>query len=555
VEQASARAQSSDSLDLLRQAHAAQREFERVRRSHLPYELGVRQKNCDERIGRYCYWYEPMVESAPAEVAPVRVARESLLVALQDAHQQLPGDGWITGQLVRYLAEEGFSDSAIATARSCTGLPWWCHALEGLARHRAHDYQGAEAAFSRALREMPAAERCAWTDLGPLLGDGERLYRSRSCTARDSVNERIWWLARPLYSRPGNDLETEHYSRHTMALLLQYSATPDGGSWGDDRRRLGVRFGWPTHWSKREEPGALEPFWILGHEPGPSFWLFPAPALTEPWSDQTETRWDAYQERPPSRYAPPYATGFVSIERVQFARFARRDTTLTVAVFDLASDSIFATHPADARLAVARDPATPILVGRIFPATPRAVLSVRSAWRPAVLSLEALGVDTPWVARRRAMAPLDPGGSQPTISDLLLFAPTDLLPRSLEATLPAALSGSVVRRGQRLGLFWEMYQESDSAATIEIAVTPKAGSKGEAPYPIGRPSCPFALESPVRLRWVEERRTRPIGPARSVALDLGSLSEGRYVVTIQLSWGSRVHGCSSREFRVASSNR
>ena len=169
-----------------------------------------------------------------------------------------------------------------------------------------------------------------------------------------------------------------------------------------------------------------------------------------------------------------------------------------------------------------------------------------------MLSLEALGVDTPWVARRRAMAPPDPGGLQPTISDLLLFAPSDPLPRSLDATLPAALSGSVVRRGERLGLFWEIYEESDSAVTVEIAVTPKEGPKGDGPYPIGRPSCPFAAQSPVRLRWVEERSTRPVGPARSVALDLGSLSQGRYVVSVELSGASRVHGCSSREFGVAS---
>jgi hypothetical protein len=545
---------ASDSLDLLRHARAAQRDFERIRRVHLPHQLGTRRRDCDERIGRYCYWYEPFTESAPAEAKPIRAAREQLLGDLRSAHERLPGDGWISGQLVRYLDEQGLTDSAVVTARSCRTTPWWCHALEGYARHQAHDYEGADTAFHRALQEMPADERCAWSDLKPLLADGER-YQLGACALADSLQQRIWWLARPLYSRPGNDLETEHYSRHTMALLLQDAATPDGGSWGTDRRRLGVRFGWPTHWSRTEEPGATQPLTILGHEPGPSFWLFPVPALLEPWSDPTEVRWDPGRERPPSRYAPPYATGFEPIERVQFARFGQSDTTLSVAVFDLTSDAVFDTHPADVRLALARNPATPVVVGRVLLATPRSALSVRTPWRPAVLSLEAVGVDTPWVARRRAMAPADPGGSPPILSDVLLFVPTDPLPESLPAALPAALAAPVVQRGRRLGLYWEMYEESDSSSAVEIAVTPLAAPKSEGPNPVGRPSCPFARQSPVRLRWVEEPGTRPRGTGRSVAVDLRSLSPGRYVVTVQLSWASRARGCSSREFQVISEPR
>jgi hypothetical protein len=45
-----------------------------------------------------------------------------------------------------------------------------------------------------------------------------------------------------------------------------------------------------------------------------------------------------------------------------------------------------------------------------------------------VLSLEVVGVDTPWVARRRVMTPLAPGGWPPVVSDILLFAPAEVLP-------------------------------------------------------------------------------------------------------------------------------
>jgi hypothetical protein len=209
-----------------------------------------------------------------------------------------------------------------------------------------------------------------------------------------------------------------------------------------------------------------------------------------------------------------------------------------------------AAHPADVRLAVARDPATPVVVGAVSAATPRGALSVSSLWRPAVLSLEAVGVDTPWVARRRVMTAADPGGLPPLVSDLLLFATAGGLPESLQATLSAALPVPVVKRRQRVGLYWEMYQEPDSAASVEIAVTPMRSHKDERPYPVGRPWCPFAVQSPVKMRWLEQPTARHRGVARAVALDLRRLSPGRYFITLQVSEGGKARGCSSREVQV-----
>jgi hypothetical protein len=160
-------------------------------------------------------------------------------------------------------------------------------------------------------------------------------------------------------------------------------------------------------------------------------------------------------------------------------------------------------------------------------------------------------VDVPWVARRRAMTAPAPGGLPPVVSDILLFAPAEVLPESLEAVLPAALGAPVVQVGQRVGLYWEMYEAPESKAPVEIAVTAMKGRwKGDAPYPVGRPWCPFPGESPVRLRWREDPGARPSGAGRAVALDLRSLSRGRYVITIQVSVAGQPRGCSSREIRV-----
>jgi hypothetical protein len=545
-----ARAQSSDSLDVLRHARHAQRDFEQFRRANLHTELDGGSHPCEERIGRFCYWYDPF-SRRPPESEAIQRERARLLRELTDAGGRLPGDDWIVGQRVRYLVEHSRADLAIVLTKACRGTRWWCDALEGFARHAGRDYEGADHAFHRALSGMQANQRCTWTDLSRLLR-GARLYRAVSCAERIAVEERIWWLAQPLYSRAGNDLRTEHYARQTMALLLEHAETPYRLGWGADMRELIVRFGWPTHWSRSfDRPASLEPPPVVGHDPSPSFWFFPTPAITEPRTDLTGIRWEPTMERPPARYSPPYATGFAPIMQVQFARFHRGDTTLTMAAFDLTSDSVFAKYPADVLLAVARDPATPVIVGRASPAGPLGVAVVRSGWRPAVLSLEAVGMKTGWVARRRVMAPPDSAGVTPVLSDILLFAPQDVLPTTLSEAGAAALRAPVVSPGQRVGLYWEMYRAADSTEPVQIAVTvTKARSKHDPLYPVGRPQCPPRVASPVTVRWDEEPGAPLRGAARSIALDLRRLSRGAYLIAIQVSVAGQSRGCSSRELRI-----
>ncbi|HZI72866.1 MAG TPA: hypothetical protein VFD73_02385, partial [Gemmatimonadales bacterium] len=141
----------------------------------------------------------------------------------------------------------------------------------------------------------------------------------------------------------------------------------------------------------------------------------------------------------------------------------------------------------------------------------------------------------------------------PMLSDLLLFVPGDPLPKSLEGALATALHSPTVRRSRPTGLYWETYEKTDSSVTVELAVSNiKPKDKNEPPYPVGRPSCPFAApaHSPVRLRWVEEPATRPSGVGRSVVIDLHTVSPGRALVTLQTSVSGRVRGCSSREIQI-----
>jgi hypothetical protein len=265
----------------------------------------------------------------------------------------------------------------------------------------------------------------------------------------------------------------------------------------------------------------------------------------------TEIHWEPTVEQPPARYAPPYATGFVPIPRAQFARFRRGDSTLTLAAFDLTPAHGVSRGQVDVRLAVARDPATSAVIGRVLSGGRLRVAAVLSAWRPTVVSLEALGVKTGLVARRRAMVAPDPAGLPPVLSDILLFAPNPVMPKSLDEAGATALRPAAVPVGQRVGLYWEVYSAPNPSDTTEVAVTvTKARSQRDALYPMGRPDCPPRVASPVTVQWQEEPGAAARGAARSIALDLRSLSRGRYVVAIQMSAAGRPRGCSSRELQI-----
>ena len=162
-----------DSGAVLKSARRAQAAFESTRRLSLPERPGGWSGICGQRIGRICYWYEgDDNDSAPPEPTRIREARSRLLAALEEAGAALPGDEWIAGQRVRYLLEDSEPGRAARVAEQCRAVAWWCEALTGLVRHVTGDFAAADSTFAGALADMPAEERCRWSDLSPLL-EGE----------------------------------------------------------------------------------------------------------------------------------------------------------------------------------------------------------------------------------------------------------------------------------------------------------------------------------------------------------------------------------------------
>ncbi|MBI4520421.1 MAG: hypothetical protein HY701_06265, partial [Gemmatimonadetes bacterium] len=233
-------------------ARSAQREFERIRRNHLPVRLDAGSAPCDEVIGRFCLWHggDDAWEPVP-EPSVVMSARSDLIAELESARRVLPGDWWISGQLVHYLIEAGQSKEAEAVAHACEADSWWCFALQGYALHESKEYEQADSAFAAALRLAPAEERHDWTDVSVLLERGASgRYRRLSEAERGRFEERFWWLADPLYLMSGNERRTEHFSRLVMDRIQDDARSPFGVPWGWDLREIVLRYGWPAGWER-----------------------------------------------------------------------------------------------------------------------------------------------------------------------------------------------------------------------------------------------------------------------------------------------------------------
>jgi hypothetical protein len=526
-----------DSVATLRAARRAQADFERYRRAHLPPSHGGDGGECDERIGRFCYWYDDFPDTPPPERPVVTRRREALLAALAAAHRRLAGDRWIVGQRVRYLVEAGRAAEAVEVAGRCAGDAAWCASLGGLALHAAGDAAGADSTFAAARDARPEEERCRAGELEPLLdGALARRYRDLSCADRTAFEARWWWLARPLYSTPGDDWRAEYRARLTMARLHADAATAYSLAWGKDLDEMMARYGWPTAWSRgREHPGlGSSPPSIVGHDPSPAYAFAPSRAAFDDPTGATAEGWNLSPRRAPARYAPAYARLFRQTVPHIVSVFRRGDSALVVAAWDVGEDSAFARHRVDAALVLTRAPDEPIRLTRAPGAGPRGVITLAAPWERQLFSLELLAPEPRHAARARYA--IDPGGPRDAgvaLSDILPFRGGDPLPASLEEALARVRHVPSVRRGDTLGLYWESYGLSDEHVPMRVALAVVP----EQPGLVRRAGERLRMVDPrTPLAFAWEERLPPAGAVRprAIAIDLGAAAPGRWTVELRI---------------------
>ncbi len=532
-----------DSASVRRLAERAQIRFERIRKLNLPERhTGVRRE-CDARIGRMCHWNASDDTIVAPEPANVRRAKLALLATLDSLSQRSRRDGWITGQRIRYLIELRDDSTAVKVAGGCQGAEWWCNALRGLALHEAGAGDEADSAYALALRQMPAGERCRWTDMTPLLDAAQRKrYGKLGCGGDEKTAAHLWWMADPFLSVPGNERQVEHFARHTMAKILEPARIVYNISWANDLRETIVRYGWARYWTRgRGTTMAMDAGPVSGHEATPNYHFIPASLAV----DSLHTvDFDLDEALSPERYAPVSASR-VFYTTPQVAVFRRGDSAQVVVAFDATTRKVFDTATVRSALVVG---ATQNDVAIVGDSARRGALTTMIDNRPHLLGLEILSHDKGFAAwyRTGVWLPERPDGDV-DISDILLFEPGALEISDLAEALPLALPGQDVKRG-KTGIYWEVYGlvAADSALPVSLTLTPFGQSAFRR---IGESIGLAPRTSPLNIAWRESPGAGGIS-ARSVVLDLSLIPRGKYVLRVEARPGGKSPASSSRKIEV-----
>jgi hypothetical protein len=536
----------------------------------------------DERI-------EHDVSLAPAWRSRVHASRARLIDSLAILAKLRPGDAWITGERVRFLVDQGEPAAAVAVARDCTADRAWCAQLTGFALDAAGDFARADSAFDAAAAAMSPKDRCEWTSARLLLDpDGRSAYDHLSCDERTAANERLWWLATPLFADSINDRRSEDFSRKVLIQL--HSALPwderfdwRGQFGGEAVSEMLVRYGWPafsafggmeeeqshagwmnfydsTRTATAEYPQDrlhLIPDWRAVKDPfhaSANAWQVNMPSLTD--DDEPAAQW-----WPAEHYA---RAGGGIVQLSEQTVLLRRDADVLLAT---ASELRSTGHAiaADTAAAVLIRTTSPQDVEKVKHQTFRnetsIVLTAHIPAKPALVGTELLarrggnasartriGVTPPM-----PLAALRPG--ETAISDPVLIATDDAPPPGPDNALQHML-GSTRVRGPKVGVYWETYGY-DAGDSVDVSIVIARHETLSKTRRLGMLlHVAHDINGSVAVRWEEPQPGHsawtipgvvPI-QARSIRLDLSRIEPGHYSVQVLMGRHGGIPISASRDF-------
>ena len=279
----------SDSLELVAEAKDVQARYERYREQRTPPDLADLTRRCDEIVGRYCFRFPDHIDvddwRAPKEPVELELARTRVLRDLGDIARKIPGDLWILGQRVYYLAGIGAWANAANLASRCGGRThWWCTALAAYVNHASGLWIAADEAFAQALEQMPPDTAALWRAPEHLMEDSAwKIYEEEA--DKERFEERLWKLSDPLYLVEGNDRKTEQYARQVLVRIRAGAINGTGLDWEDDLEEITLRWGAPEAWSRERDMATgdtlVDSRRMVSHRRGQEF-LPPVEALEDP---------------------------------------------------------------------------------------------------------------------------------------------------------------------------------------------------------------------------------------------------------------------------------
>ncbi len=530
------------------QARSQQDQFERNHRSGLRFYNGGADAKCDVNFGgNLCYWNNNGDVPPPDERNDAKIERLELLQTLKRAQQADPADDWVVGMRVRYAIEAKQLDTAAIAAADCRGTAWWCSALQGLAAHMANRHEASAQAFSRALEQMPTAQRCEWTDLTWWLEpEAQAAYAAIPCASRESTNNRILRLAQPLWLLPANDVRNELYARWTISRVHSLGRIPYDLGFARNILESQVRYGWPEAWSI-QNGGVADPRppSVIGHEPTPSYDFMPAPEAIEKPVGATTSDWNLNDPKARMRYSPRFGVGYGALPN-QFARFRRGDSTLLAGGYRMVRELEMGRAPYIAALTLDALDGRPPRQVRVDSAPAASALLLNMGTTPLLASLEVLGTTGRRAARVRET--VQPLSRDARLSDYLVLVRGDPSPApSLERNAQNAYGSLEIEGGTAIGLYWEIYRQVSVGAPLSISL--KATRVGASfMQRLGSTIGLSKAVTPVSIRFADNGRADG-GFGRSLTLNFPQVPNGEYQLSLVVSGGG-ITDSTTRRIRV-----
>ncbi|HEY9226470.1 MAG TPA: hypothetical protein VIP11_07490 [Gemmatimonadaceae bacterium] len=520
----------------------------------------------------------------------VHTARAKLLDTLAMFDAQRPGDAWITGARVRFLVDQGELTRALDVARACKANRPWCAQLTGFVFDAAGDFARADSAFDAATAAMDSKARCEWIDVRHLLDpDGRSAYDRLSCDERVQANERLWWLAMPLYSDSASDRRSQDYARKVLIQLHAALPWDERFDWrnqfgGEAVSEMLMRYGWPafsTFTGLTEE---------RSHAGWMSFYDSTRTATTEypqnrlhlipdyrAIQDPFRARSDLWRinmprlkdgEEPVMQWWPAEHYGYSGGTIVQLdeqTAFLRRDDNLLLATASELRQPNGIVMQGNTDGSVLIRTTGPRVIERLQHQTYRnengVVLTAYVPPEPAIIGTELRATRLGDVSARtrlgvvppQPLSALKPG--ETAISEPVLLATDDAAPPGPERALQKML-GTTRVRGPKLGVYWETYgyAPGDSVDVAVVITRREQLSKMRKLGMFFRVA--HDINGSVAVQWTEPQAGHdswsipgivPI-QARSIRADLSRLEPGRYSVEVRVNRKGVLPISASRDF-------
>ncbi|MBA3917216.1 MAG: hypothetical protein C0516_01360 [Gemmatimonas sp.] len=536
--------------------------------------LGTMPRDMDE--ARY-----PDAAIRTGDTLHIRQMREDLIRSLDGFQDLLPDDGFLRMQRVRFLVDAHRYDRAERALDTC-GDTFACLSLRGYVAHERGDVSRADSLFVEATSRLDELSACSWIDLRQLLPDPPSdsprdEYAFTPCSERHKIARMFWWLSDPLFSVAGNERRATHFARRVWYGLHSGMDRDQRHDWrkdygGDAVEELITRYGPPSAalWIGEKEDrlhdshvGELHagPYTTVEYTSGRQSFTPSLSAVYSPYA-VGDSSWQLHQRDsthdamdrgriwwPHEHMAFEGRIAEMPLGQVAMLRrytgvtlavthnlFGRADTVLTNLRRDSAEAVLVVSPAPDTMNTLGRGrvhPGGSLFTSALIPSEP-AVVSVE-ARHPRLRNLfgrSRFGVRPPAALSALAAGQLDI--SAPVFYD----AARGGTPPDAPGMFPHMLATTMLRQGDRIGIFWETY-----------GVTP--GDSVQFRVAIERTTRPGFLQrigEVTRLRDVplralgiawrdpDTRTTMSEGPSimpRAISLDLGDLEPGEYRVVVE----------------------